>query len=702
MRPFNEPDPFQQALARLREETNPFLFAIATVGTEQDCLQFDVPDLLDSQRSDLLTVVGLYRSSHQPSRVIPILGPYGSGKTHLLTTFQAELQLEAEATGEEYLLVIAEHSSRRLDAIDFFYRHVVNHLLEQRGSGARLLRVVSDRLTARLLAEALRRLAPHRQVRLIPPQGLWRWLGSKIRPGRFRERRLATVRRLIDRCDATYVSGLPHLCGDAGLSCERAFQVTAQLIEDTEPNDLVGTLREDLYIRLVRLALLGDRAPIEDFLNEVYDENPVYSANVGSLSRRLLDVFLELFRELGIPVILAFDQLEDFLNAPTEEQRRAQREVFGQQLASIVNHVPGICLLIFAEEGLWTETILAGLDPYARQRIDQRFSLPGRPAQQAVLMPTCIPQSDLHLLIQRRVRSALGDFDPTGLSPIFPFREEHLACLASEITVRNCLRRLVELYDQVVFGEPQPSAVPPPPPAPGLPPPPSSVSTTAGQTTDPAETLRTRLRARWQIALARARKVFEGDGQPRPSRIPMIQNALDRWLIDLQDRKIAGTDDWAKVELLQRTSLGNYGYLNVIRLENPDAPGIGIAVWMAEGRGRLTDLQRRLEFFEQLPCPLRTLALLRADGTKALNGESGKVYKEAIQNGRDVLVQEYEQGDLDTILAFSRWLHDDDTEADVRAAGSIGDEVLLQYASELSSRLLLWIDGWRMPRTGCG
>ncbi len=77
------------ALDRLRQSPNPFAFSVATAGTEDDCLAYDVPDLFDSQRADLHAVVELYRNPKQPSRVYPILGDAGTGKTHLLTTFQA-------------------------------------------------------------------------------------------------------------------------------------------------------------------------------------------------------------------------------------------------------------------------------------------------------------------------------------------------------------------------------------------------------------------------------------------------------------------------------------------------------------------------------------------------------------------------------------------------------------------------------------
>ena len=84
---------------------------------------------------------------------------------------------------------------------------------------------------------------------------------------------------------------------------------------------------------------------------------------------------------------------------------------------------------------------------YARDRLDQDFNLPGRPARRSILMPDRIAPKFIVQLVERRVRSALGDFDPTGLPPNFPFAESQLRQLEGEATIRNCLRRLSGWFD---------------------------------------------------------------------------------------------------------------------------------------------------------------------------------------------------------------------------------------------------------------
>src|SRR4051794_20803053 len=89
------------ALARLRQAANPFSFSVATAGTEESCLGYDIQEYLDAQRSDLLAIIRQYRRPDQPSQLFPVLGDSGTGKTHLLTTLQAELQREAAEEGSE-------------------------------------------------------------------------------------------------------------------------------------------------------------------------------------------------------------------------------------------------------------------------------------------------------------------------------------------------------------------------------------------------------------------------------------------------------------------------------------------------------------------------------------------------------------------------------------------------------------------------
>jgi hypothetical protein len=671
-----------EALTLLRQGGNPFTFSVATAGSERACLSYDVAELCDAQRTDLRDILALYRQPNEPTRLYPILGKPGAGKTHLLTTFQAELQRAAEGNGSESLVVVADHFSPGLDAVDFFLWQIVNHLLAGRGPGRRMSHVLAERLTARLLGEALRRLPPTEQVRLIPPRGWWERLRLLLGSARLAEARLAAVRDLASHCDSPAPSDLAGACRMAGLSPQRALEEVVGHLERTEPKDVAGFLRRRLYEALARLSLLGDAGAVEDFLTEGYRAEGQQNVKAaGQLGRRLLTCLLEVLQALRVPVVLVFDQIEDFIADRDEAREKERGTAFGRALAALVNHVPGLCLLVFAERGRWDEMLL-NLDDYAKARIDQDFDLPGRPARRAISMPDHIPREQLERIIERRIRPALQDFDPTGLPAVFPFTDEQLRRLEEqETTVRDCLRRLSGWFTEVVFGQP-----PGPGPHDGRTPPP-----------DP---LATQLKARWHAEVAGARELLQGD-TPRPSLIPDVQTALEFWLTFLQEQRLGGAEKWAKVELLQDTDLGMYGYLTVIRTDSADLPGIGVAAWLAGRRGRELDLRGRLSFFDRKPCPVRTLVLFRADGERALGGRTLEVWEEhAVRPGRDVRLQSYEPRHLEDLIAFPRWLQA--VRPEVEMAGPSGVTAQRAFVEKLSGELLGWIDKWLEPQPPVG
>jgi hypothetical protein len=664
---------------------NPFAFSVATAGTEDNCDHVDVPELLDGQRRDLRAIVDLYRNAQQPSHAFAILGDSGTGKTHLLNTFQTELQRDADSQGSACLIVVADHFSVGLDAIDFFFWQIVNHLLARAGPGARTLRVISDRLTARLLAEALCRMPPDRQSRLVTAGRFWHNVSFRLGSRAALEARLQAIGRLVEACDGATPTDLRSACAAAGVSFEQALAVLESHLTDAESKDAEGLLRRALYERLARLSLLGAREPVEDYLTDEYLESAAHVAGAGQLTRRMLETLLELFRALKVPVVLVFDQLEDFLVCPTPEQAKDVRNAFAQALASLIGNVPGLCMLIFGERALWYDTLLMNVAPYARARLDQEFSLPGRPARRSIAMPDHIPRPCLTRLVQRRIWPALGEFDRTNLPADFPFEERHFRELEKETTVRGCLRRLSAWFNEIVFPEHAGPSTPG-----GL------AGNEQAAATVPDEQLMAQFKAHWQTALAAARRVLREQGYCA-ALIPEVQTALDRWLSHLYGEGLTGEGPWASVELLTDTGKGPYGYLSVIRPE-PDQPGLGLAAWLGERRGRLEDIQRRLQFFDRSPCPIRTLVLFRRDGEEAIAGNTKEVYDAARLQGRDLRVHRYEEKQLVSLLAFPLWLQAITPE--VEGAGERGIGTRRSFVAKLSDELLGWINTWRRPRAG--
>src|SRR5262249_28334371 len=123
--------------------------------------------------SELLDIISTYREGRPATRVYPVVGDRGAGKTHLLYTLRAGLRDRALQSGEETMLVVVDRLSAGMDPIDYLLWQIVNHLLAQKSDGERMLGVIAGRLTGRLLAEALRRLPTHQRAQLIPPSGVW-------------------------------------------------------------------------------------------------------------------------------------------------------------------------------------------------------------------------------------------------------------------------------------------------------------------------------------------------------------------------------------------------------------------------------------------------------------------------------------------------------------------------------------------------
>ena len=126
-------------------------------------------------------------------------------------------------------------------------------------------------------------------------------------------------------------------------------------------------------------------------------------------------------------------------------------------------------------------------------------------------MPENVGRPILVQLIQRRVRSALPDFDVTGLPEVFPFGEEHLRQAEREPTIRIVLRDLSNKFNEIVFGPADHYKI-----------------------VSPHEELRKRLQDRWDAELIAAKKLIESEFQTRPSLIPEVQTSLDRWLTFLR------------------------------------------------------------------------------------------------------------------------------------------------------------------------
>lgn len=654
------------ALAKLRAGVNPFGNQVAAVGTAEDSILAGVPAFAHEQLSALLEIIGNYRSGPTTTQVYPLLGDRGTGKTHLLYTLRDEIRRQAADKGEETLLVVVERLSTGMDAIDYLLWSIVNFLLAQKGEGGRMLSVITGRLTGRLLAESLRLLAPHQRAELIPAAGFWK----KLTTGADAKGKLAAIDELIQRADSKNPTpeALRDACAQARVKPETALELIEQHLDRTESKDVLGWFRKQLYGKLARVALLQDRTGFEELHAGDFEDAAANVKNAGNLSRRLLDTWLELLTALNIPVIVVFDQLEDYLRHHKPEQEKINRQFFTSSASLFVNELRSVCVLVFSEDGLWTQ-LMNDTEAFTRERLTQPIALKGREAKPYLQMPDRLTADVVQQIVRKRLLKQFPDLDLTGLPASFPFREKDIEKTAKETSIRLGLRELAKRYNEIVF---------------------------AKEVVQPKIDWKQRLADLWneKIELASREELsFKG------SFIPEVQNALDGWLQALFTNGLTGAAPWFGVEIVSDPTKGQYGYLNVIRTEGPDAPGIGIAAWFGQNRGQPVDLKQRIEFFQMNPCPIKTLVMLREDAKLALQGATTKaVYQQAVKAKRDVRFFEFAPRHIHCLLAFSPWHQVATSEVEMaRETDPKADSDYKKFLGELSKELLGWINGWRNP-----
>ncbi len=89
----------------------------------------------------------------------------------------------------------------------------------------------------------------------------------------------------------------------------------------------------------------------------------------------LFKVLMGILQGLHVPVVLAFDQLEDLLLARRSDDSHRVAESFFAGIVQAMHQLDGIAFLIFAERGLWNRFV-PSLDGYIQDRLNNPIHLP--------------------------------------------------------------------------------------------------------------------------------------------------------------------------------------------------------------------------------------------------------------------------------------------------------------------------------------
>ncbi len=435
----------------LKRAGNPFRNYFARNPDDEVCARYHVPELFAAERDLLHAIIDLYRYDPMThSEVVPVLGNKGAGKTHLLHS------IKHGVGGQWQLLVTPGVYQKDTDFLEYLLFQIIDTLLGGgKQKGARPLDFVGDLLVRRQLGVALRDLTPDDRVELFPPPGIGRWARRLGLGGtQAQERAEWLAENLSGYANfARMPMPLTQALADAGLPPERAYDLLAAHAQRTEAHNTAGLMRRNILQGFARAALLKDESELANFLTYGFAELDFkVRPTRQDLVLALFKVLTEVFRGLKIPVVVAFDQLEDLLLSRRSDDAHKIAEAFFAGIVQVMHQIDGLCFLIFAERGLWNRFV-PSLDGYIQDRLNNPVHVPKLGTVKAIRLEA--PPADLvRRVVEARLRPVLDEV-PEGdaLADIYPFADEQVARIArTEPTLRDMLQQFRHLFDHVIYG----------------------------------------------------------------------------------------------------------------------------------------------------------------------------------------------------------------------------------------------------------
>src|SRR5205085_3759342 len=116
---------------------------------------------------------------------------------------------------------------------------------------------------------------------------------------------------------------------ESGLTPQKAFDLLSAHVQKTEAHNTAGLMRRHIYQGFAKAALLRDESDLAGFLTFGFAELEFHVRPTRQdLVLALFKVLMEVFLGLRIPVIVAFDQLEDLLLARRSDDGHRIAEAF--------------------------------------------------------------------------------------------------------------------------------------------------------------------------------------------------------------------------------------------------------------------------------------------------------------------------------------------------------------------------------------
>jgi hypothetical protein len=664
-----------RALEALRRAGNPFRNYFARNPDDDVCSRYHVADLYAREREQLLALVDLYRyDGTMHSEVVPVLGNKGSGKTHLLHTIK-----HGEGVGRQ-LLVTPGTYQKGADFLEYVLFQIIDTLLgggKQRG--ARPLAYLGEELTRKLLRQTLETLDARQRLDLFPAPALARWarrlgLGSSQAEER--------TQWLIDTLAKPTVMTVRQICAEVNLDLGHAATLIGDYLTRSETHNTVGLMRRKIHHGFVQATLLGQENHLAEFLTDGFaaaegNVRPSRHDQVLALTKALMDVFLT----LKVPVVVAFDQLEDLLLVRRTEDAHKASEAFFAGIVQALHQIDGICFLIFAERGLWNRFV-PSLDGYIQDRLNNPVHVPKFGTVQTLRLEAPPP----HLVWQvvaARMRPTLEELpDFADLSPIHPFTDDQVARVArTEPTLRDMLQQFRRLFDHLVYGvqtsegetaEPAtPAGVMAPAATPAyielptpeeVPPEVKSVAIVEALLSDPViagPAAPPSFAEVWAQEMRLARLKLEPEGALTGAAREM-QAGLGAFLRFGHEHGVkAGA--WRLQHVVPDFTFGDhptYGVLSIAHWVRKDGKPwrVGVGLFMGRGPGKPKDLQVKMTAFDGAPPVIDSLILLRPADDAVLSGKSKALWDEAAAKQRHARLEPVQLDEFAILYGFPRWL----------------------------------------------
>jgi len=667
----------ERAFDVLRREGNPFRNFFARNPDDEVCARFHVPELFAREREQLLGVVDLYR--YQPathSEMVPVLGNKGAGKTHLLHS------IKHGPDGSWQLLVTPGTYQKDTDFLEYLLFQVIDTLLGGgKQKGKRPLEFVSEDLGRRLLYQALAAANRDEQMEMFPAPGLGRWTRLLGLGATQAQERTQWLMENLAR-PGTYAGGfapLRRIIAEGSLAEERACDLVARYVERTEPHNTAGLMRRRIHQGFARTAILGDEADLANFLTYGFAELDFkVQPSRQDLVLALFKVLMEVFLSLKIPVVAAFDQLEDLLLVRRQDDGHRIAEAFFAGIVQAMHQIDGICFLVFAERGLWNRFV-PSLDGYIQDRLNNPVHVPGFGTIKALRLEAPSPEL-VRLVVQARLRRALEELpDFADLPLLFPFTEEQVnRVAATEPTLRDMLQQFRHLFDHLVYGEAQASSAvtvegtcdsqqavrtieqttPLPPEIKSL----VVIETSASPRTPsqaPTPELVTALGQSWEQEMRTAQRNLSPEGA-LTGATRELQAGLGAFLQICHEHGVK-VGPWRLQHVVAEWTFGahpTYGVITIAHWVCKDGQPwkVGIGLFLGKGPGKPKDLETKLTSLEVTPPVIDHLILLRPEDDLSLTGKSKTLWQTSERSGRHTRLEPVNLESFGVLYGFPRWL----------------------------------------------